>query len=226
MNEPSAATIAPDQSLAELATAWAGASRVFLRHGLDFCCQGKQTVADACRRKGLSTEQVLDELRAELRPPGAGERVDDLATPALITYILERFHAGHRAELPRLVQMAERVEHVHGDKPECPRGLAAHLRHIARELDLHMQKEEQVLFPMILGGTLGFVHGPIEVMRHEHDEHGRNLARLRELAQDFVPPAAACGTWRALFLGLQELESEVMQHIHLENHVLFTRLGG
>ncbi|MBK8100677.1 MAG: iron-sulfur cluster repair protein YtfE [Planctomycetes bacterium] len=224
MNEPSTATIAPDQSLAELATAWAGASRVFLRHGLDFCCQGRQTVADACRRKGLSTEQVMDELRAELRPRDGGDRVGELATAALITHILDRFHAGHRAELPRLLHMAERVEHVHGAKPECPRGLAAHLRHIAHELESHMQKEEQVLFPMILGGNLGFVHGPIEVMRHEHDEHGRNLARLRELAHGFVPPPMACGTWRALYLGLAELESEVMQHIHLENHVLFSRL--
>lgn len=138
--------------------------------------------------------------------------------------MLDRYHAGHRAELPRLIQMATKVERVHADKPNCPKGLAAHLQFLADELEGHMQKEEQVLFPMLLAGHGAQAGGPIQVMESEHQEHGRNLAMLRQLAHDFTPPAEACGTWRALYLGLAELECAVMQHIHLENHVLFPRV--
>ncbi len=87
-----------------------------------------------------------------------------------------------------------------------------------------MMKEEQMLFPAILAGRRGgHVHMPIRVMMHEHDDHGENLRRLRELATDFRPPVEACATWRALYAGLEKLESELMEHIHLENNVLFPR---
>ena len=125
--------------------------------------------------------------------------------------------------MPRLIRMAAKVEAVHGDKQECPRGLAAFLQRLGEELEAHMQKEEQMLFPLLLAGARQHVATPIEVMEREHVQHGENLARLRQLAYDFVPPALACGTWRALYVGLAELEREVMQHIALENHVLFPR---
>jgi regulator of cell morphogenesis and NO signaling len=222
---PSAAlpAIAADTTLASLATTYAGASRVFLRHGLDFCCNGHISVGEACLRKKLDREQILGELRAELSPVAPADRWDDKPTDELVQHVLTRYHAGHRAELPRLLHMAEKVERVHAGKPDCPRGLAAHLHHVAHDLELHMQKEEMILFPMLRSGQGMFAGGPIQVMEEEHQEHGRNLAKIRALAHDLVPPPAACGTWRALYLGLAELEREVMQHIHLENHVLFPR---
>ncbi len=218
-------TISAESTLANLAASWAGAARVMQRHGLDFCCRGQQTVAAACAAKGLDPATVLAELVATTKPVPADERWELRPTAELVEHVLAQFHAAHRAELPRLLQMARKVEAVHGEKPDCPRGLAAHLQHVAEELDLHMQKEENVLFPMLLAGGPAPVSGPIHVMEEEHLEHGRNLERLRELGQNYVPPADACGTWRALYLGLEELERDVMQHIHLENHVLFPRAG-
>ena len=94
---------------------------------------------------------------------------------------------------------------------------------MAEALEEHMQKEEQVLFPMIRGGRGRMARMPVQVLEEEHRDHAQNLARMRELAGDFDPPAEACGTWRALYLGLHELEAEIMQHVHLENHVLFPR---
>jgi regulator of cell morphogenesis and NO signaling len=64
---------------------------------------------------------------------------------------------------------------------------------------------------------------PIHVMEGEHDEHGRNLTRIRALTNNLTPPAEACATWRALYLRLGTLEAELMDHIHLENNVLFPR---
>jgi len=81
-----------------------------------------------------------------------------------------------------------------------------------------------MLFPAIQRGHRGApVHMPIRVMMQEHDDHGESLRELRALATDFSPPPDACATWRALYAGLDKLEAELMEHIHLENNVLFPR---
>lgn len=216
-------TIRPEDTLAELAAHWAFASRVFQRHDLDYCCQGRRTLADACRERRLPLDQVLGELRRELVPHAAVNDWIRLPTAQLVAHLVDHFHRSHRDELPRLLTMAEKVERVHHDKPSCPTGLADHLRGIADRLEQHMQKEEQILFPLLLVEADTTARGPIACMTAEHDEHGRDLARLRQIATDFEAPAGACGTWRALYLGLHEFERALMDHIHLENHVLFPR---
>lgn len=215
--------IHPGATLAELAANWAGASRVFQRHDLDFCCQGRQTLAAACRARRLPVDDLIAELRAELVPVAPGTRWADLPPIQLIAHLVDHFHAGHRRELPRLLAMAAKVEHVHASKPDCPHGLAAHLQAMSERLEHHMQKEEQELFPLWVSGPAPDARAQIDVLTAEHEDHGRDLAHLRQLAHAFVPPADACGTWRALYLGLAELERSVMEHIHLENHVLFPR---
>ena len=90
-------------------------------------------------------------------------------------------------------------------------------------LQMHMQKEEQILFPMLRSGRGGMAAMPIQVMEEEHRDVGHDLARTRELTNQFTPPEEACNTWRALFLGLQEFERDLMEHIHLENNVLFPK---
>ena len=215
--------LTPAASLAELATSHAGASRVFHRHGLDFCCGVRVALGDACAAAGLDVEDLLDELRRETAEPQTRERLDELTLDAVIDHVLERFHAPHREELPRLVAMAAKVEDVHADKETCPRGLATHLSRMLEELELHMQKEEQVLFPLLRSGRGEMAAMPIQVMEEEHHDHARNLERLRELTGGYSPPDEACGTWRALYLGLSELERELMQHMHTENNILFPR---
>jgi regulator of cell morphogenesis and NO signaling len=119
--------------------------------------------------------------------------------------------------------MAQKVEVRHADKVSCPKGLGALLVAMHEDVLDHLEKEEQVLFPMILAGQGASAVGPVHVMEREHDEHGRNLRRVRELTGDLQPPAEACVTWRALYLGLQQFEEELMAHIHLENNILFRR---
>lgn len=213
----------PSRRLAELATSFAGASRVFQRHRLDFCCGGQRDLESACLEKGLDPAAVLAEIEAEAKSPGAFERWDERAAGELLDHILSRFHQPHRHELARLLVLARKVERVHGDKPSCPRGLAAHVARMQDELEQHMQKEEQVLFPLIRSGRGSMARLPVQVMEAEHRDHARNLAELDALTSDYTAPAEACTSWRALFLGLYELKQELMLHIHLENNVLFPK---
>lgn len=215
--------IEPSATLADLAVRHAGASRVFYRLGLDFCCHGRVRLDEACAKHELETDRVIEQLQAAIAQAPAEPRISEAPMPELIDHLLERFHADHREEVPRLLAMARKVEEVHADKPTCPRGLAAHLARMAEELEEHMQKEEQVLFPMLLAGRGAMAGMPISIMEEEHRDHAKNLERLRALAHDFQPPEDACNTWQALYLGLAELEQQLMEHIHLENNALFPR---
>lgn len=210
------------QAIGQIAVERPGATAIFRRLKLDFCCGGQVSLAEACERKGLDLARVVDEL--------AGLRRDDTAplSPdpiALIDHILTRYHAVHREQLPELVRMARRVEAVHRDHPEVPHGLAGHLEAMEVELLEHMEKEEQVLFPAIEDGRADLL-GPITVMRDEHTGHGEHLERLAALTRDHTPPPGACNTWRALYAGTAQLTNDLISHIHLENNVLFPRCVG
>ncbi len=212
-----------NQTLGHVATVHPTATLVFLRHGLKFCCSGEQKLGDACRAAGRDPDAVIAEIEAEgsTRAPA---RWDQKPLPDLIDFIVARYHESLRADLPALLDAARRVERVHAQRPDCPHGLASQLEQLDAELRQHLAKEEQVLFPTIRSGHAGaHVHMPVRVMMQEHDDHGAGLQRLRELSDDFNPPPQACATWRALYAGLAKLEAELMEHIHLENNVLFPR---
>jgi len=214
-------TVAPtraQQPIGQIAVELPGATAVFRRHKLDFCCGGQIALLEACERKQLSVDTVLAELDLL-------KRVDvDVAqqpVPEAIDHILTRYHAVHREQLPELIRMARRVEAVHRDSPDVPVGLADHLEAMEAELLDHMEKEENILFPLLRAGGRGMAHHPIAVMRHEHTSHGEQLERLMALAHDTVPPAGACNTWRALYAGIAQLSDDLINHIHLENNLLF-----
>jgi regulator of cell morphogenesis and NO signaling len=209
-------------TLAELATMHPAASRVFHRYGLDYCCGGRQSLGAVCSAKGLDPQTILtaiasEEARVEL------PRWDTAPLADLIGFIVERYHKGVRSELPALISLAERVEKRHAASPACPRGLHDLLECLHERVVDHLEKEERVLFPMILDGLGRRAAGPMRVLEDEHDEHGRDLGRIRQFTNNFTPPAGACPTWRALYLRLAALEAEFMDHVHLENHVLFPR---
>lgn len=210
-----------ETTLADLAAELPAASRIFRQHGLDYCCGGRRSVAEACRERNLDAEAVMREVQNATVRPGDPTSLVGRPVGEIIAHILERYHAPLRAELPELVAMAKKVERVHADKPLVPKGLGAHLELMHADVLNHMAKEEQILFPMLEAGGGARAQGPIAVMLHEHDDHGQNLRKLRELAFDLAPPEHACTTWRALYVRLEELEAELMDHIALENNVLF-----
>jgi regulator of cell morphogenesis and NO signaling len=209
-------------TVGELATGLPGATAVFRAHKLDFCCGGQVPLAEAAAAKGIPLDVITAELMA--LQPAPQDHPD--ATAELIPFILERFHATHRRELPELVRLARRVEAVHRERADCPRGLADFLEGVEQALESHMQKEEQILFPTMLAGgqsLVGEIGMPVGVMRSEHDDHGRALAILATLTNDHTPPPDGCGTWRALYAGTRKLTDDVMAHVSLENNVLFPR---
>ncbi|MFO0722297.1 MAG: iron-sulfur cluster repair di-iron protein [Myxococcota bacterium] len=214
----------PQSTLAELATQVPAASRVFHRHHLDFCCGGGVSLERACAAGHLDPAALLAEIESERARAADAEPPPTTSAEALIAHILERYHEPLMPEVTRLIGLAKKVEAVHADHPDCPRGLADHLEAMDEALASHLAKEEEVLFPLILQGRGSNAHTPVRVLLHEHDDHGVSLRKTRAICHDFQPPADACNSWRALYLGLDALELDLMEHIHLENNVLFPRI--
>ncbi|MEX6504010.1 iron-sulfur cluster repair protein YtfE [Pseudomonas zhanjiangensis] len=210
-----------DQPLGQLACEIPGASRLLHAFNLDFCCGGQRSLREEANRRGIDPQPIASELAALQNQGGLHHDWRSEPSDQLIEHILNRYHARHREQLPELIALAYRVEQVHGDRADCPRGLADHLRAMLQELESHMLKEEQILFPMLLAGYARQASAPIAVMRLEHDQHGAALEQLQRLSGGLTPPEDACNTWRALYRGLNELNDDLVQHIHLENNVLF-----
>ncbi len=190
-------TSTAERALGEIARELAGAAAVFRRYGLDYCCGGSQSLGEAAAAAGVDPRAVERDLAA-LAPAPAEAPEEPLP---LIDHILVRYHETHRRELPELIALARRVEERHAGHPQVPRGLTKLLEHMAEALEEHMQKEEQILFPMMRSGATPMVMGPIEVMEHEHVEHGEKLRQLESLTNRHTAPADACTSWLALYAG-------------------------
>jgi regulator of cell morphogenesis and NO signaling len=227
--------LTPDVSVGQLVAERLSRSRVFERLGIDYCCNGRTTVGRACADKGLDADAVIRELAANDLENGGTGQVDDataLTQAALVEHIVAVHHSYLCRELPRLTGLLESVVAAHAERhPELleVRGI---FRSLKQELELHMLKEENVLFPMVVQlesaatapvfhcGTVG---NPVRVMEHEHADAGNALARLRDLTAGYTAPADGCNLYRALLAGLVDLETDLHRHIHLENEVLFPR---
>lgn len=215
-----------EQSLGEIARNLPGATRVFRRFGVDFCCGGARSVRDEAERTGADLKDLVSALQAMAANPPAEKNWKAASAGELIAHLLERYHMRHREQLPELIRLAEKVEHVHAAHPDVPKGLSSHLMQMLDELESHMQKEEKILFPMLVRGQGQMAVGPISVMESEHVQHSEALEKMLALAHQLTLPERACNSWRALYLGLGELRDDLMEHIHLENNILFNQPSG
>jgi len=231
-------TLSQDSTVGEIAARLPVSVRVFEKHGIDFCCGGKLSITEACRKSGLDPTGLLDEV--EHAATASSENTVDWRSATLnnlIDHIIGVHHAYLKAQLPRIEAMLGKVLSKHSERHgDVLLPLAATFGPLKEELDAHLMKEEMILFPMIRGLEMaretgqaprpnhcGSLRNPIRVMVMEHDSAGEALARLRALTSGYTPPEDACNTYRAFYFELSELERDLHRHIHLENNILFPR---
>lgn len=223
----------------ELAVTLPGATRVFEKLGIDYCCGGNRTLADACVKAKVPVEQVADSLRQAEHlslAPEEGYDWQAASMTALIHHIVEKHHTYTKEELPRLAKLMHKVAAVHGDHHPEFLQLKTLFLNLKEELEPHLLKEEQVLFPYLtkleaaltnqvaipLSG-FGTVQNPLRMIGMEHDTAGDLLKEMRATAQQYTVPPEACMSYQALYQGLVEFEADLHQHIHLENNLLFPK---
>lgn len=219
-------------TLGELAADRPSRARIFESFGVDYCCGGQRTLADACAEKGIAVADVVAALEQD-EAALAGSDADwrTVSLDRLVDHIESTHHVFLRREMPRVAGLLDKVVIVHGEKhPELHRVHSVYTA-FQDEMYAHLSKEENVLFPLITriadgtggGSHCGSITNPIRVMLMEHDAAGGALAAMRELTHGFKAPPDACGSFVALLDGLAELELDTHQHIHKENNILFPR---
>jgi regulator of cell morphogenesis and NO signaling len=232
-----AAPIRPDQTLGDLVARDPGLKLPLEKMGLDYCCGGKRTLAQAAHEAGLDPQTVINRLEAARGPGTASPEVDWTARPVteLADHILDTHHVFTKAQLPRIDRLLTRVQQAHAARHGR---LLSELRNLfdtlRSELENHLMKEEVILFPAIksIDGYLsgggekpalhcGSIAIPILQMEHEHDGAGGVLAALRARTDGYRAPEDACETFKALYEAFEALEADLHQHIHLENNILF-----
>jgi regulator of cell morphogenesis and NO signaling len=226
------------QSVGELVREDIRAAKILKRHGIDFCCGGKNTLEKACSDKGVNIDTVQEEL-IELMSrnnPFPEINPDKWEIDFLCDYIENIHHTYVKQNIPVITELAEKVARVHGEHaPELVK-IKELWNEVVKELSPHMQKEELVLFPFIkklkaatkekteiAAAHFGTVKNPITVMEKEHELAGTLMEEIYLLSNSFTLPDWACNSYKLLYNSLAEFREDLHRHIHLENNILFPK---
>jgi regulator of cell morphogenesis and NO signaling len=209
---------------------------VFEKYSLDFCCRGGKTIEEASRERGLDPVIILKEVLNISSSTDYSNRFNEWESDFLVDYIVQNHHAYVSKMISVISAHTQKVATVHGaNHPEVIE-IANHFAAVAAELQSHMRKEEQILFPYItslcnakrtgmlnLIPAFGTVRNPIRMMESEHQQVGDEMYSIRALSNGYAPPEDACTTYRIAYQELREFEQDLHQHIHLENNILFPK---
>ncbi|MBX7222247.1 MAG: iron-sulfur cluster repair di-iron protein [Blastocatellia bacterium] len=228
-----------NKTVRELAVEIPHATRVFEKFGIDYCCGGAQPFSAACQKAAISVEEValaLQNSQTAVTTPETHVNWNQKPLTELIEYIVDKHHTFTRLEITRLGKLIDKVYAVHGENHPELRQVADLFTNLAQELTGHLMKEEQVLFPYLTRleravehqGVLplscfGTVANPIRMMEYEHDQAGTVLRELRSVTNNYTPPADACFSYNTLYSALEAFETDLHQHIHLENNLVHPR---
>lgn len=234
-------TITASASVADIVTRYPHIRALFDELSIDYCCGGKHSLEDACQKAGLPWQSVVERLNRAIEQGGPGRQSgkDWTAVPLveLVEHIITAHHTYLREHLPRLQNLARKVYSAHQRRHgETIRKLQQSLEHLRIDIEMHLAKEEQILFPLIremeayAAGRgpepalhCGSIQNPIRQMELEHEAAGRILAEMRLAGSGYQLPQDACQSFASLYDGLRALEDDLHEHIHLENNILFPR---
>lgn len=210
---------------------------IFKQNGIDFCCKGNRSIAEATKELNLNTQEILSQLEAvKKEDTTSGDDFQSWPLDLLADYIEKTHHRYTEAKITELKPLLEKLVEVHGkENPELIE-IQEIFNISAGEMASHMKKEELVLFPFIRKMIktkkssskitvphFGTVENPVNMMVHEHDEQGRLLQQMAELSNNYTPPINACSTYKVTYATMKEFEEDMFKHIHLENNILFPK---
>lgn len=215
------------------------ATRVFEKLRIDYCCGGERSLTEACTSAGLETAAVMRMLEEAERADVGGNialEFHKLTLTELIAHIIDKHHVYTKEEIARLELLIDKVIGAHGANHSELHGMGELIQQLSADLRPHMFKEEQILFPYIVEmeraaqqnnlapfAPFGTVNNPVRMMMMEHDTVGDILRELRQTSSNYAVPADGCISYQILYQALEAFETDLHQHIHLENNILFPR---
>jgi len=209
---------------------------IFEELSIDSCCGGYRSLAEACAEKGIDPEAVLNRLMAVVPESEPVAEVTEGMGGSLseaVDHLLQTHHTYLKEALPRLAALLDKVVNAHVERHPELNTVQELFGELRADLEPHLMKEEQVLFPMIKqlessGGTAephcGPLQNPIRVMQAEHERVATLFEKIRATTRNFRMPEDGCESYRLLLTGLDELEIDTLLHIQKENEILFPQV--
>lgn len=204
---------------------------------LDYCCGGGKSLHEACLHAVVPAEEILKRLRENSKHVSLDETNWAFAPLVDLTrHIRERHHRYVREAIARVQPLLDKVEAKHGKSHSEIAEIRRLFTEVGREMIMHMQNEEQILFPYIDAlekATTAHssveppffqtVRNPIHAMMKEHDAAGELVKQIRKTSSEYTAPADGWTSYKALYQDLRQFEADLHQHVHLENNILFPR---
>lgn len=231
-------TVLNNKSVGEIAIEDIRTTTVFGKYKIDFCCNGSDSLAEACKRANADIETVSSELHETMskKSDDLNDNFNEWELDKLADYIVKVHHSYVAENIPVILEFTKKIANVHGENHPELKTIASHFQAVADELSGHMMKEERILFPHIhrlvdtqrsnselTTSPFGTIRNPIRMMEMEHENAGNLLKEIRSFSNDYSVPADGCQTYKAAFFKLEEFEKDLHQHIHLENNILFPK---
>lgn len=223
------ATAIQNKTVREIAGQHTDSYKIFHKYGIDFCCGGKRLLSDVCEEKGIEISVIANDFLALEKIPSDQKDWNTETLENLINHIVDTHHQYLRDDLPRLFHLTQKVASRHGERDTHLYKILEIFVSMANELLAHIEKEERVLFPMIVemektGDISPQILMPILAMEAEHEEAGAALEKLDRLTESYAIKPNMCSSYQALYVGLKQLEEDLKLHIHKENNILFPRV--
>jgi regulator of cell morphogenesis and NO signaling len=223
------ATAIQNKTVREIAGQHADSYKIFHKYGIDFCCGGKRLLSDVCEEKGIELSAIANDFVALEETQSDQKDWNTETLENLINHIVDTHHQYLRDDLPRLLHLTQKVASRHGERDSHLYKVLEIFVSMANELLAHIEKEERVLFPMIVemektGDFSPQILMPILAMESEHEEVGKALEELDSLTEKYVIKPNMCTSYQALYVGLKQLEEDLKLHTHKENNILFRRV--
>lgn len=229
-------TFSGSDKIGEIVTIFPGASNLFKEFNIDFCCGGNRSLTAVLRQLGTNEEQFIEILNQNFLEANHKETSVDWREKSfteLIDHIVSTHHAYVQKELPLLSEFTSKILRVHGPTQGDTLFKLHKLFHdMKAELEVHLMTEEVVVFPLIKQ----YEENPSQELRDstvktiiemesDHSNVGDILKEMRAVTSNYALPPEACRTYTLTFQKLEEFESDLFQHIHLENNILFHRVA-
>lgn len=220
-------------TVADVALNFPDALEILNRYNLDYCCGGRKLFVEVCEKAGLDAESIWREIHRSAAMPQRGSQIrfETWDPPLLIDFIVQHHHKYVRESIPMIKELLDKICDVHQEDSPFLLAVRDRFGRLAEELLDHMPKEEEILFPaarQLFGSDQGAIpfrlEAPIGVMEHEHEEAGRLIKGIRALTDNYTPPGFACPSYKITYIMLNQFDRDLMQHIHLENNILFPKI--
>ncbi|MGV8983698.1 iron-sulfur cluster repair di-iron protein [Clostridium sp.] len=221
-----------EDAIGQIVAEFPGASEIFYKYNVDFCCGGDRPLSLAINSQGLDEKQIIEELNIKYQGfKENNEKFTDWARESpskLIEFIVNNHHSYLNLELPKISKLVLTILSVHGKNHEELFRVHKLFNNLRTELESHLVKEEEFLFPLIIQYEKGKDEKVrsaalklIDEIEQEHTGAGDIIKELREITNHYNMPKDGCGTFDLTYKKLLELEVDLFQHIHLENNILF-----